>query len=467
MSIKNTLVYNKLKNANRVCISLMGFTVAGIGTLIEYSRMMYVLGNFFYKLNPSAKIDIVIPSIVECMFKIINIKQLDRIFIHKIEKRHYSETIVKEVCTAAETASTAEALSFIKQADIIIDIGVFISTFYKENVITPLLYHSLEKNKLFFFSTYSQLTKMDFLKNFSDITIKANNINDTYDDLIKPYCNNLDIIDAKIFNKYTNITNFVQTTMDQIPKDKKIIVILPTSVDYFRKYKLSHWQTIINSLASDNKYYFIVLGGSKYSYLSNTNKEEISFAKALLNGVSNKALQNISNLTSLLEYEESAMIINNFADCCITNDTGLAHWSVLCGVPTLILSSCIYDYQIARLHFNLLNIDKFYNMNELYQYFGYKCDWLEILAGNPNIECRSSAMKIISRYLNTIFNFDTSDELKEYLQSIPFYKNEVEANYARLKLTDKEKERLLHSIPPERVIETFLTKIVPLKRLDS
>ena len=46
MPFKNAFMYNKLKSAKRVCISLMGFTIAGIGTLIEYSRMMYALGNF-------------------------------------------------------------------------------------------------------------------------------------------------------------------------------------------------------------------------------------------------------------------------------------------------------------------------------------------------------------------------------------------------------------------------------------
>ena len=469
MTFKNIFIYDKLKSAERVCISLMGFTIAGIGTLIEYSRMMHALGNFFYNINPSIKIDIVIPNVIECMIKTINIKQLDRIFTHKTEKRHIAITTSKEMHRLNENTNTLEVLDFIKQSDIIIDIGIFMDILYKENVIAPLVHHSLEKNKLLFFSTYNQLVKMDFLKNFSDITIKVNNINDTYDDLIKPYCTNLDTVKAKIFNKYDSVSSFVQATIDRIPKDRKIVVILPTSVDYFRKYKLSHWQTIINALAKDDRYYFIVLGGSKYSYLSDFNKDEINFAKALLDGLNSKALQNITNLTSLLEYEESASIINNFANYCITNDTGLTHWSILCGVPTLILSSCIYDYQIARTRLSLSNIDKFYNMNDLYQYLGYKCSWLEILAGNPDIECRSCTLKIISRYLNSIFNFDTSDELREYLHSIPFYKGEVELelNHLLSKLTDDEKEYLLHSIPPERVIETFLTKIVPLKRLDS
>ena len=467
-----TFIYDKLKNAKRVCL-IFNIGNNGIGDLIEFGRMFVALDRFFYDINPTIKIDIIVPDIMKNLYNSIDMKCLDKVisinYIRDDKSISYNKTDDKTFNfnyngSIDTIINELEVIDFAKQSDIIIDLSSQYSKVYHNNILLPLILYSIENSQLLFYGIKNLLASFNYKNEFDNFIVESPYINDSYVDLLKLYTD-ADIL-TLVEKVYKNlpISSFVQQIIDKIPKTKKLIAIMPTSTSYYRKYKLSHWQTIINTLSNEDSFYFIILGGSKYSHLSIINNSEKIESKLLIDGLSDKAKASISNLTGELELEESMSIISNFSDYCITNDTGLAHIAVLCKVPTLMLSIGSFDYK--KIH------KEAYNILDIYKRFGYACNWLEILAGNTNFNwiaykcCNTINILYHTIFINLslkeIYNFVSELELESLDSEKTSIINNQQITKERLSQTILE--RLLHSIPPERVIETFLTKIVPLKR---
>ena len=455
-----TFIYDKLKSAKRVCIILNNGN-NGIGDLIEFGRMFVALDKFFYSINPTIKIDIIVPDIMENLYKSIDMKCLDRIKSNKYLKDDKSYEYIKiddktfnfdYSGVNDSNLNSFEIVDFAKQSDVIIDLSVEYSSSYHTNILLPLILYSIDNNQLLFYGIKNLLTRFNYKNKFNNLLIKSNYINDSYRDLLKIYTN-INILTERIY-KSLPISSYVQKIIDKTTKTKKLITILPTSTNHFRKYKLESWQKIINTLSNEDKYHFIILGGSKYSHLSIIDSHERIESNALIDGLSDKAKASTYNLTGELELEESISIIGNFSDYCITNDNGLAHASVLYKIPTLMLSIGSFSYETDKEAYDILDI---------YKRFGYKCDWLEILAGNPkyNWITYNRFGNIIKVLRRIVFTDNIHIDIHKYLYE------EIAIDMRHIikeNLDQNISKRLLHSIPPERVIETFLTKIVPLKR---